>query len=255
MGKFVLSPNLPHKAELVLIGEKYVSDLQVPLQEFGVRLISMPANPRVDPRLSSHADLSLIHIGAGDLLLTDYLKSTYLANLLYKTGFSVEFCAPNQGKSYPLDAQINICCVGNYYIHNPKVSDQAIISRLEKQGRVGISCRQGYCKCSVCIVDENSVICADKGISAACKAVGIDVLEIQPGFIELDGFDYGFIGGASFKLSSDILAFTGSLAGHPDKHRIFDFLELCGVTPVFLTDKPIFDIGSAVILTEQEPEN
>ena len=31
------------------------------------------------------------------------------------------------------------------------------------------------------------------------ESARIDVLKIRPGYIDLPGFDYGFIGGASFK--------------------------------------------------------
>ena len=78
----------------------------------------------------------------------------------------------------------------------------------------------------------------------------MDVLEIEPGHILLPGFDTGFIGGATFKLSAHELAFTGELDGHPDRPAIEAFLEARGVEPVYLTTQPAFDIGSAVPLTE-----
>lgn len=254
MREFVLSANLPRKTELILIGEKYLSALEKPLKALGIEVLPVPSNPKVDPRLSSHADLSLFHAGENRIFAADYLKSTEFAEIIAKYGVSCELCALKQGESYPYDAGLNVCSVGNYFIYSPKVSDETIILHLKGQGRVPVSCKQGYCKCSVCVVDENSIICADKGINAACKAAGLDVLEIRPGYVSLEGFDYGFIGGASFKINSDVLAFTGTLDAHPDKAAILDFLEKRGIVPVFLTDMPIFDIGSAVILTEKEPK-
>ena len=76
----------------------------------------------------------------------------------------------------------------------------------------------------------------------------MDVLRIRPGYIELIGYDYGFIGGAAFLINDHTLAFTGALDRHPDKDRILDFLAQHGVQPVFLTEVPIFDIGGAVAL-------
>ena len=73
-------------------------------------------------------------------------------------------------------------------------------------------------------------------------------LDIAPGHIALEGFPYGFIGGAAFKISDDTMAFTGTLDEHPDGERIVGYLAEYGLGSVFLTDKPIFDIGGAVAL-------
>ena len=114
-----------------------------------------------------------------------------------------------------------------------------------------IACKQGYARCSVCVVDENSIITADRGIAAAARKNGIDVLMIRPGFIALDGFPYGFIGGAAFKIAADILSFTGTLDRHPDKAAIEDFLSAKKIKPVYITHYPIFDIGGALPVTEK----
>lgn len=255
MAEFISSPNLPRNVHRVLIGESYLSALQKPLEAFGIEVLSIPSNPRVDQRLSCHADLSVFHAGNNELFTAAHMKSSEFVEKLAKLGFNVHFCAENQSECYPNDANLNICCVGKNFIFNPKVSDKVIISYLTEQGRVPIHCRQGYCKCSVCVVDDNSIICADKGIIAAATAAGLDVLEIQTGHIILEGYDYGFIGGAAIKISSDKMAFTGTLDIHPDKRKILDYLEIRGIEPVYLTETPAFDIGSAVVLTEKEPKN
>ena len=48
---------------------------------------------------------------------------------------------------------------------------------------------------------------------------GIDVLLIRPGYIELPGYPYGFIGGTNGNLSKDIIVFSGSLKEHPDYEK------------------------------------
>ena len=120
---------------------------------------------------------------------------------------------------------------------------------VKKQGREGIKCKQGYTRCSVCVVDNNSIITADSVIAEKCRKVGIDVLEIVPGYIELAGFEYGFIGGASIRLSDKFIAFTGILTAHPQYMEITDFIKSKGLNIIYLTDQPAFDIGSAYIIT------
>ena len=77
------------------------------------------------------------------------------------------------------------------------------------------------------------------------------MLEIAPGHIELEGFEYGFIGGAVFKLSKRELAFTGRLDAHPDYNNIIAFLDARGIAPIYLTDAPAFDVGSILPLIEK----
>ena len=112
--------------------------------------------------------------------------------------------------------------------------------------------RQGYAKCCACVVNEGAMITSDTGIAKAAARHGVDVLRIRPGYIELAGFDTGFIGGTAFRISERALAFTGRLDAHPDRADIEAFLRSRGIEPVYLTDRPAFDIGSAVPLTEAE---
>ena len=41
-----------------------------------------------------------------------------------------------------------------------------------------INVKQGYAKCSICVVSDNAIITADKGIAKAAIQNRIDVLEI-----------------------------------------------------------------------------
>ena len=114
-----------------------------------------------------------------------------------------------------------------------------------------VKCRQGYSKCAVCVVDSGAIITADRGIAAASKEAGLDVLLISPEGVSLGGFDCGFIGGAAFKISREALAFTGRLDKHPDREAILSFLDRYKVEPLYLTESPIFDIGSGLAITEK----
>jgi hypothetical protein len=100
-------------------------------------------------------------------------------------------------------------------------------------------------------VDEKSIITADRGIYHSVTSAGMDALLINPGHIVLKGFDYGFIGGAAFKISKHKLAFTGLLELHPDKDKILKFLADRKIEPIYLTKQPIFDIGSAIPIIEK----
>ena len=251
MMRFVETPNLPVCASTVIIGEKYCKILQSGIKSLGIDALFMPDNPYVDVRLSGHADLSILHLGGSRLLLAPYLKGSSFSRRLEDRGFDIRFAGIEQSSLYPGDAQMNVCILGNKVICNPKTVPDAIVKYLTIGSRaVQVSSRQGYSRCSVCVVNDNAIITADEGICRSAEARGVDVLKIRPGYIDLPGFDYGFIGGASFKISATKLAFTGRLDSHPDAERITEFASLHNVDIVYITDKRAFDIGGAIPITE-----
>lgn len=252
MADFVLHANLPKRAEHVIIGAKYARLLEEPLKLRGIIPLFVPDNPNVDERLSGHADLSVFHAGGEKIWLAPYLWESAFAARLAALGAQLHIADIAQQPAYPHDAQLNIAAVGGAFIYNPKVSYTPVIEHLaDIRGMRGVPVRQGYAKCSVLVVDERSIITQDAGIARAARKIGLDVMEIMPGYVALDGFEYGFLGGAGFKPVADIMAFTGTLDVHPDRLRILTFLAVRGVNAVYLTELPVFDIGSAIPITEQ----
>ena len=251
MNHFVSSPNLPESCSCLIYGEKYAEILKEPLESRHIASIFLPDNPDIDPRLSGHADLSVLHAGGKSLYLAMYLMGSAFETCLQQHSAQLVYPMLRQDVDYPLDAQFNCCIIGKHVIHNPKTASPDIVDYLTKKADIKkIICRQGYSRCAVCVVDRHSIITADRGIAAAARANGLQVLLIRPGHIRLEGFAYGFIGGAAFKLTSDQLAFTGRLDAHPDSDAILSFLAERSVEPLYLTEEPVFDMGSAIPIFE-----
>lgn len=249
--KSVENPNLPVKAKTIILGKKYCRLLEKPLKNLGIDPLFLPDNPHVAPRLSGHADLSVLHAGGDRLWLAPHLKESLLAKQLYHLGCKLDFAPIKQSAVYPGDAQLNVCICGKHAIYNSKIVPKGVVEVLKNNGFQLIDCRQGYSKCSVCVVDREAIITADRGIELAARKAGLEVLRIEPGYIALDGFPCGFIGGATFKISSGKLTFTGVLDEHKSKFEILNFLKSRQVEPVFLTERPIFDIGSGIPIIER----
>ena len=235
MNRMVQKPNLPQgKVTALAMGERYIPLFSAFFEKRGIELLPIPEASELDPRISSHADLNLLHLNAqvfaarGDAYIPLPVSCSSILRMRNNEG----------------DSALNICIVGDYVICSEKSA--AIVPNWLKH----IAVKQRYARCSTCVVDEHSIITADPGIAAACTGA-LDVLQIEPGYIELPGFDYGFLGGCSFKLSAHELAFTGTLHAHPDERRILDFLSARSVEPVYLTDGPLLDIGSAVPVQEE----
>ena len=235
MDRMIKRPNLPEKDITALaMGEKYIPLFASFFEERGVALLPIPANPFVDPRLAYHADLTLLHLNmqmfatVGELFIPLPVSCASILRM----------------QTMEEESALNICIVGDYSICNEETSGM----RLSWLKRIPV--KQRYARCSICVVDEHSIITADHGIAKSCQGL-LDVLEIESGHIELPGFDYGFIGGCSFKLNAHELAFTGNLRDHPDAGRIESFLRERGVESVCMRDGPLLDIGSAVPVQEK----
>ena len=246
MISIIEKPNLP-KGEVrhIILGEKYKEMLEKPLISRGIIPIWLSDNPNVDPRLSGHADLSAVHLKDNEIAI---VKEDCIAKELTSIGFRVKTVDVKQSSTYPEDVALNFCIVGEYCICNKKTASAELISSLPYKV---IECNQGYTKCSVLVVDDNSIITSDRIIAENAKTAGLDVLLIDDSFVTLEGFKKGFIGGAAFKISKDEIAFTGCINDRVSKKLIERFSEKHSIHCSYLTDMDLFDIGSAIPLTEQ----
>lgn len=244
MSRFLQKPHLPGgNVACIAMGEGYAALLAPALKKRGIRVLTCPVNPGVDMRLRSHIDLSVLHLGGPRFILAAYLRETDFAKELSALGAEIIFAEDGESAIYPADARLCALLLGKKLFHSPQITDHAV---LKAGGFCQVPVRQGYAKCAVCPVSANAAITADGGMARALEKEGVGVLEIESGGVSLPGFNKGFIGGAAFLLSPDTLAVTGRPDALPDWKRIELFLGKYGIRTVFLTDRPIFDIGSAV---------
>ena len=188
-----------------------------------------------------------------ELVETDGIVGKAISNhpdvFLCKMGIAEDapvFYAPIEslGMEYPQDSTYNAACTGKYFIHNFKITAPELLKTAEDMGMTMIDVKQGYAKCNIAILDENAIITSDEGIAEACEQYpDLKVLLIRPGFIRLDGFNTGFIGGATGRLGNEFI-FNGNLSKHPDFPRILEFVESRGLTPKWFPEYKLTDIGS-----------
>ncbi|MBR5128634.1 MAG: hypothetical protein IKU67_01160 [Firmicutes bacterium] len=193
------------------------------LIESGHRVLEVSPLAEVDSAISSHPDIYMCHLGK-ELFRGDPSKLTH---------------------NYPGHAIYNGCSTGKYFIHNLKITDKKLLNEVENLGLIKVDVRQGYAKCSCIVVDENSIITADKGIAKAANDAGLDVLVIDHAQVELEGYPYGFIGGATGKVGNVIL-FNGNLRDHSNYKEIKEFIERREVNIKYFEDYPLTDIGSII---------
>lgn len=157
-------------------------------------------------------------------------------------------------EEYPSDIPYNAACTGRYLICNAAFTAAEILdftrssaqdSKTSNLPLTLVDVKQGYAKCSVVIVDERSIITYDRGIAKSATSAGLDVLLVEPGHVELRGYNTGFIGGASGRVGGEII-FNGDLSAHPDFEAIRLFIEERCLKCVWFEGWPLTDIGSIV---------
>lgn len=145
---------------------------------------------------------------------------------------------------YPHDIGLNAAMFGDNLICNIERTNEKILDYAKQTKKNIIGVKQGYAKCSVCIVDESSIITSDESVYKKASQNNINVLLIQKGHINLDGYDCGFIGGCSGLINKNKLAFTGNIKLHPDYENIKSFCGGRGVEAVSLSKEKLYDYGS-----------
>lgn len=184
------------------------------------------------------------------------------------------------GFRYPQNIIYNAAVCGKYFIHNLKYTDAGLLEAAgnyieQKDGGRAENCSineaenrresgsesnaekgdagamikvhtaQGYTKCNIAVVDGSHIITEDEGVfRAVSEKTDIKVLLISPKQVKLNGFAYGFIGGASGRIGNEMI-FSGDVTKHSDYAKIRSFIEECGLDIKYF-DYPLTDIGSII---------
>ncbi len=215
------------------------------LKKHGFTPIIMPPAVYLSDGVASHVDM-LIFIGFGRLFChSSYYESNKMLidRIVMLSKLDLTLSDEKTGAKYPHDVLFNACLLGSNLICNEKTVSSLILEAAKASNCEVINVSQGYTKCSLCPVGENSLITSDIAIAKSCNKHGIDVLLIQEGHVSLPPYEYGFIGGASGLCGTNIY-FCGSLDTHPDGERIKKFCTEKGFEAVSLSDGALFDVGT-----------
>ncbi|MBE6785109.1 MAG: hypothetical protein E7538_02580 [Ruminococcaceae bacterium] len=247
MKNFILSPNLPQRKVTELIcgaNDEPIADF---FTKNGISVLKNEPNDYIDPSVSTHADMAAIHLGGNKIIVDKGQKG--LKAVLEEHGFEASETAEKITGGYPGDVKLNFALIGNNAVGNFAYCDKVLFKLLANKNNITV--KQGYCKCSVLTVDEGSAITDDSSVYKALIKNGLDVLLISKGDISLDGHGYGFIGGASGKISKDTVLFFGDVKKHRDFRKIADFLAAHSCTYLCSDGGALRDIGGILPLIEE----
>lgn len=225
----------------LIVAKNITSSIITALESHGFDLVFTKENTNLLPGLTMHPDMQAAKVG--NTLICDKALYGYYMDALSESGCTV-VCGETKCRcNYPEDVAYNVKVMGDYVFHNFKHTDKKLLEYIEYKNKLDVN--QGYSGCSICNVCENALITADTGIDRTAKKAGISSLLISPGHIALEGFDYGFIGGASFEYDGKVY-FFGDVTCHPDYKKIKDFITLNNKEIVCLTKEYLTDYGSAI---------
>lgn len=244
--KYIEKPNLPQgRVGAVAISCHALEAIDC-LNNMGIKTIEINPDLRFPEPINTHADLQLLHIYKNYI----YSQIEHLCIGESELNFNFRKIAELPGSKYPDDVRLNCTIIGNKIICNTKTVSANILKFAETNNYTVINTNQGYSKCSVCVVDENTIITDDKSVFTAAQKFLNDVLFVSKGSIRLDGYNYGFIGGCCGKIDKNKLAFNGAIESHTDYKLITDFLNYHQIECVELSNERLTDIGGILPLTE-----
>lgn len=233
----------------VLVGDTLSDVCAETLRKLGFRPIFLPPYERLGRQVASHADMLLFPIGNEIFTFGEYADALpCLYRIAEEKGRRLVTVEKLPKESYPNDVLLNCLYVGRRIFAKESAIADEVVAYAKKNGIGIINIKQGYARCTACPLSESAIITADKNISRAARAEGMDVLEISEGGVLLDGYPYGFIGGAC-GVFKDKIYFAGDLLSHPDGQAISEFCVKHGMTPVSLSHEPLKDVGSMFFIS------
>ncbi len=213
------------------------------LYEYCDRIILLPPFSALDAPVSAHPDMLIFPVADEKMIYThgEYLAECRMA--FEGSGYDVIPIAEKASRKYPYDILLNAAHVGNHIFGRAEYISSSILSYASEKGIEIIDINQGYAKCSICKASENAIISSDPSVLAAAEKLKLDTLKIDECGVSLDGYNHGFIGGASGYDGENVF-FCGDINKHSDGERIADFCVSHGKRAVSLSDEALYDIGT-----------
>ena len=242
--------SLQNKKPFALIGENADDFIKIALSNEEFEVISLPPDDRLAQQVSSHADMLIFAID--DTIFCNenyYQKHISIFEQIKSYGYKINSSTFTVSQKYPNDVALNQARIGKSIFGYSQSCDKSILKYLSEHGYTYHSVKQGYAKCSTLILGDNAIISADTNIVSTAKKLNIDTLKIENGSDEiiLNGYDYGFIGGASAVYENKVF-FFGNLSLHSQGKEISDFCKKNGFLPISIGTKKLCDVGGAIIL-------
>ena len=158
------------------------------LKAYGFDVVFTKRIEKLYEAVDGHTDLQIVKV------LDDFVVCPENFNYYSeKLGIKLICGKSELSETYPYDIFYNTAVFGKFAVHNFRFADSVLRECINKKFLFEINTKQGYSKCSICVVSDNAIITEDENIFKAVSKYDIDVLKINKGLVKLKGFDYGFL--------------------------------------------------------------
>ena len=227
---------------LILLDKKMPEVAKEKLAAYG-EIVEFATDGITYEAISGHPDIFLCPTPAG-LIVAPNLPDYYFSILDQKNIPYLKGSLP-VGRTYPESARYNSLVTKQYIIQNPAICDPEIRNSNKEPER--IVTKQGYIQCNLVALPNNTFITSDRGIEKSLKLLKLEVLYVDPTSIKLDGFEYGFFGGACGLLGNTFFI-CGSLKYFKEHVVIEEFIGSAEIKIIELYSGPLLDVGTIMFL-------
>lgn len=234
------------KTEFYYLCSPYLTkEVRAILSDLGGEGFEITECSRLARPVSAHPDMLFSELKDGTLLTEEkyfFENKAFFESLPFydRIKTSVTELAPDYPKDIAFDCvYINDTVVGKAQYLACEIKDS--VARV-------IDVKQGYALCST-LKTEKFAITADKHIYNALMDNNCETLLISSNNIMLNGYNCGFVGGASCVVESErTVVLFGNAEDHPDFLRIREFIEKFGYTLRYPQNIPLEDFGGVKIV-------
>ena len=195
------------------------------IENFGYDIIPSDKILQFNTPEQRHIDMQMLKINNDIFLLKE---CNNLKRLRENKDYNIILCKNNTDGKYPHCVALNCLYISGKLYGREEAIDVSVKNYCKGNGIEIVDVKQGYTRCSTAVIGKNSAI-------------------IDSGSIRLNGYDYGFIGGACTMIDDGTVAFFGDIKTHPNFRKIERFCIIHNVKIINLAEnKPLTDVGGAV---------
>lgn len=221
------------------------------LLSFGFNLIPTEKVSSLYEAVDGHPDMQFFRIEKKIIAHKD-LKGNQM-ELLIKLGASIILGNSSLSLPYPKNIPYNALLAPDLMMHKLDSTDPVILSEileLKKSKAITlVNVMQGYSRCSCAYVGNNSYITEDIVMAEKLHLLGKEVFYRKHSNVYLEGFDFGFIGGAISLISfqgEELVFISGSLDSYFYGKELKEFLEQRSVRYECIGEGKLMDRGTVI---------
>ncbi|WP_099203087.1 DUF6873 family GME fold protein [Miniphocaeibacter massiliensis] len=232
------------RVKAVIISYKASEELKKLLKDLNIETIKTLPNTFLDVPVNDHPDLVVHPIDYKNILVCrEYFN--YYHKKLSKYDINVFSSKNYLEKNYPKDIYLNVSRVGRYFFHKKDCIDENLNEQLIKHYKP-VNVKQGYAKCSTMIIKNETVVTTDLKLHEKYLNLGLKSYLLPPDFINLPGYDTGFIGGTCGNIGKDEIIFYGNLEKYRYSDKLLKILKKENIKYYYPKTDSFIDRGSVI---------